>query len=131
MSRTGSKYLGSRVEGLTLIEVMLAVVILSVGLVGIARAYMASIGALGIGRENTGAFCLLKQKMGEVEEEALKEGGLSPVNSRGNFEGEYNDYAWSSDIKLVSEKLVEVDLEVSKKGSQRIFSLATYEDAKQ
>ena len=118
-------------NGFTLIEIMVAIVVLSIGLVGIGRAYMASIGALGIGRENTEAFCLLKQKMGEIEERAIKEEGLSTETSRGIFEGDYNNYEWTTDIKSASDNLVEVDLSVHREGSRRIFTLETYEDGKE
>ena len=127
MSSTGSKFSA----GLTLVEVMISVVILSGGLIAVGRAYMISIGALGIGRENTEAFCLLKQKMGEIEEQALEQQGLLPGASRGGFEGNFSNYEWSTDVKQVAEKLSEVDLTVQRKGSLRIFSLATYADAKE
>jgi len=124
MSPTGNR-------GFTLIEVLVAVVILAVGIVGIGRSYVISVGALGIGRESTEALCLLKQKISEIELTAIEAGGIDTGYSSGSFEGEYSDYEWEAQVTSVYTKLNEVDLKVRKRGSRRVFTLATYLYAKE
>ena len=51
-------------KGITLVEVLLAVVVLSVGLTGVLRAYLTSIGALEASRETVITIELLKEKNG-------------------------------------------------------------------
>jgi prepilin-type N-terminal cleavage/methylation domain-containing protein len=118
-------------RGFTLIEVLVALVILAVGIVGIGRSYVTSVGALGIGRESTESLCLLKQKISEIELGAIEAGGIDAGYSSGSFEGDYSDYEWEAEVRPVYAKLNEVDLKVRKRGSRRVFTLATYLYAKE
>ena len=68
-------------KGITLVEVLLAVVVLSVGLAGVLRAYAASIGALEVSRETVITIELLKEKMADVEQEMIDQGGF-PLEAR-------------------------------------------------
>ena len=68
-------------KGITLVEVLLAVVVLSVGLTGVLRAYAASIGALEASRETVITIELLKEKMADVEQKMIEQGGF-PLEAR-------------------------------------------------
>ena len=118
------------VRGVTLVEVLLAVVILSVGLVGVLRAYAASIGALEISREMVTTVGLLKEKMADVEQAMIEQGGVSAGSSSGQFEGEFEGYNWAWEATTgAQDGLCELDLTVfppgESDGSWQI-SLVTY-----
>ncbi|MFH0986381.1 MAG: type II secretion system protein [Candidatus Omnitrophota bacterium] len=77
--RTGNK------EGFTLLEVIVAVSILAIGLVGVLRAYATSASAMEkVQYEMDGVF-LLKTAMGKIEEKAVTQGILLPGVSSGEF----------------------------------------------
>lgn len=121
--------IGSR--GFTLIEVMLAVSILAIGIIGVLRAYSTAVNALGVGQENIDAVCLLKEKMSEIERLVLEGEGISPGTSSGRFEGELESFEWESVVKQSSvEDLNEVVITVSNKAKPRKFSLVTYAENK-
>lgn len=118
-------------RGFTLIEALLAVVILSIGLVGILRAYQTSLTALGVGQESINAFCLLEEKMSDVEQQVKEQEGLSAGTSRGEFKDSFANYEWELEIKSgPGDELNEAVLAVYYKGHPRRYSLATYVDAK-
>ena len=118
-------------RGFTLVEVMLAVTILAIGIIGVLRGYATSVNALGVGQENIDAVCMLKEKMLEIEQIALEEEGISPGTSSGEFEGRFEGFEWEWEVKPSSEDdLSEVTLVVSRKGSPRKFTLVTYMESK-
>ena len=118
-------------KGFTLIEVMLAVSILAIGIIGVLRAYATSVDALEVGQENIDAVCLLKEKMSEVEQDALKQKGVSLGRSTGEFEGNFANYKWELDIKPSTvDSLNEVKLIVFHKENTRKFTLWTYMENK-
>lgn len=119
--RIGSK------RGMTLVEILLAVVILSVGIAGVLQAYAVSVKTLGISRDHIDALCLLKEKMADIEQAALEQNGLSAGTSSGDFTGAFQDCTWESEAKPISEEsLYELDLRVQLPDQSRRFSLATY-----
>ena len=118
-------------KGFTLIEVLLAVSILAIGIIGVLRAYATSVNALEVGQENIDAVCLLKEKMSEIEQDALKQKGVLPETSTGEFEGNFADYKWELDIKPSTvDSLNEVKLTVFHKENTRKFTLWTYVENK-
>lgn len=123
--------IGSDPKGFTLIEAMFTVIILSIGLIGILRAYSVSLDALDIGQQSIEATFLLKEKMSEIEGRAIEEGGLSAGISQEQFKDEFSNYEWELDVKPGSnDKLNEVLLIVYRKQHPRRYTLATYVDAK-
>ena len=113
--------------GMTLIEVMLAVTVLSMGIVGVLRAYAGSVATLEGGQFNIDAVNLLKQKMSEVREEILDRGPDMPERDNGNFEGPWRDFLWSWRISPTeTEYLNELELNVSHNNNPRVFSIKTY-----
>ena len=115
-------------KGVTLVEVLLAVVILSIGIAGVLRAYVTSIGALEISRDTVNTIELLKEKMADVEQDMIELGGISAGSANGQFAGEFEDYAWTSEAKTsVQEGLCELALSVFRdEDGARRFSVVTY-----
>ena len=121
----------SQGSGFTLVEIMLAITILTIGIIGVLRAYVTSVNTLEAGQDSIDVVCLLKEKMAEIEEVAIKEGGISPATSSGKFEDEFEDFRWELEIKRGSiESLNEVILVVSHLDRPRKFSLVTYVENK-
>lgn len=114
-------------KGITLVEVLLAVVVLSVGLVGVLRAYAASIGALEVSRETAITIELLKEKMADVEQGMIEQGGISAGSASGQFEGEFEGYRWTREATTSAQGgLCELALTVTRTDGSRQASLVTY-----
>ena len=100
--------IGSKDQGFTLIEVLLAVSILAIGLVGVLRAYATSANAMEKSEYDMDAVFFLKTAMAQIEEKALTEGNIPPGVSNGDFTsaGEKNfgkkrstRWLWSQEVK--------------------------------
>ena len=97
--RTGSK----RISGFTLIEVLTAVTILSIGIIGVIRAYVTLINGIEASRFTVETSYLLKEKIADVEKEAIENFGGAPGSKGGTFSGDYVSYRWqteTSDVKI-------------------------------
>ena len=75
----------SKNKGFLLLEVMLAVTILSVGLVMVARSYAASLCAVKVSQDLLVANLLLEEKIWQKQEEKLRTQTLIPDNEQGSF----------------------------------------------
>lgn len=116
MLRTGSK-------GFTLIEIMLAVLILSFGLVLVLRSFATALDGLKRSENVKAASYLLEEKMEDIKEKAKEEGGIVKGNSSGKFgnndytdlKTDYTDHRWDLSVKQsgVDEDLNEVELVIS------------------
>lgn len=114
-------------SGITLIEVLLAVVVLSVGLVGVLRAYAVSVGALEISRDMINIIELLKEKMGDMEQTMIEQGGVSAGSASGRFDGRFADYNWAwGTTATAQEGLYELTMSVVRVDGARQVSLITY-----
>ena len=101
----------------TLIEVLLTITILAVGMIGVLRAYSTMINAMEAAQYNIDAACLLKARMGEIEEGAITARGISPGENTGNLtegcdikiDNDYpNNWQWT-------EKAEKADIAAAKK----------------
>ncbi len=102
MSRTGNK------QGFTLIEVLLAVAILSIGMIGVIRAYVVLMNGIEASRFTVEACYLLKNRMADVQTAAIEgtvDRGLWTVDRDrgmgGNFEKGYASFKWEEDITRI------------------------------
>jgi len=100
MLETGGSKSGLFKAGFTLIEVMIAVTILAIGMVGVIRGYAAMVNALEVGDYSIETVCLLKERMFEAEREAIEEEYPFPAINTGKIDGEYGEYRWKTVIKL-------------------------------
>ena len=92
MSRIGSK------SALTLIEVMITVIILTVGIFGIIRAYMKSLDVLYISKGAMVEVSLAERKMAELRRSELENGGLEQAREKGAFPSPYEYFDWESEV---------------------------------
>jgi len=125
MSRIGNQYKISVIsdKGLTLIEVMLAVSILAIGIVGVLRAFAGSVTTLEAGQFSIDSVKLLKQKITDVQIILLEDG----KNARRSDRGELEDFSWEWSIKSTAvEGLNELNIEVTHKFNPRVLSTKTY-----
>ena len=82
-----------REKGFTLIEVLIALVILSTGIVLVLEAFQTSMVALSESRDTIWASLLLKQKLAEVEAAARTQAAPPAVDS-GRFETRTSRFSW-------------------------------------
>lgn len=109
MSRTGNR-------GFTLIEIMLAVVILSFGLVLVLRSFATALDGITRSENVKAASYLLEEKMEEIKEKAKEEDGIKRGASSGQFTVlTPRRCEWSLEVvpSGVDEDLNEVKLEIS------------------
>lgn len=113
-------------KGLTLVEVLLAVSVLAVGIVGVLRGYASAITTLESGQYTIDAVNLMKEKMAEVEVMVREEDKIIAKQERGSFEGFFQEFLWEYEIKETEiEDLFILNLTVSSEYNPRTFSLTT------
>jgi prepilin-type N-terminal cleavage/methylation domain-containing protein len=117
-------------KGFLLVEVLITVVILSVGLTLIARSLITGIKSLEIIKQYTTGYSLLEEKLWDIERKYFIESGL---NKEEDFLEPYQDFTYSletENIKDNEEKgmLNKVLLSVNwpTKFSRREISVVTY-----
>jgi prepilin-type N-terminal cleavage/methylation domain-containing protein len=81
-------------RGFTLIEVLTAVMILSIGIVGVVRAYITLINGIEASSFTVQASYLLKAKMADIEKEAIENPGVSSGTRNGSFGADYPGFRW-------------------------------------
>lgn len=81
--------------GFTLLEVMIALAVLSIALVAVFQSQSQSISMITRSRFETTASLLAQSKMAEFE--AAKTGDLSSRN--GDFGDDYRDYTWEVQVE--------------------------------
>lgn len=116
-------------SGFTLIEVMLAVVILALGILGVIGANIALLNALGVSEEYIEAVCLSKEKMTEVEMNELEEEGLTSGVSRGQTRAIRQVFQWEKAVMPSNSKglnIIKVTVFKKDEPASRKFSLVSY-----
>ena len=116
--------------GFTLLEVMIALAVMSIVLVSVYRMHSQSLTMNTAARFYTVAPLLAQNKM--AEQEALSSEGF-PEDS-GDFGEQYLGYSWQTSISEVSSEVLgevaddlkRIDLTVSYNNNQFIHSLRTY-----
>ena len=124
--------------GFTLIEVLVAVVILSVGIVSVLRAFSTSLTALVESRTTLGACLAIRERLSDIQAAAGGEAGGSAVTSLG---GPFRtDSGFVGVVRVVAIRdgrpasvrgrpavaLYEVTVTVWKEGSDERHSASTY-----
>jgi len=115
-----------------LIEVLIAIVILSTGIVLVLRAFETSVVALGEARDSLWASLMIREKMDEVDAYRLANEQDPPSSASGSFSGRYEGFRWERDVARVSAagetggELDRVTVTVRRKGSSREYSATTY-----
>ncbi|MDD4869652.1 MAG: prepilin-type N-terminal cleavage/methylation domain-containing protein [Kiritimatiellae bacterium] len=122
-------------DGFTLPEVLIAVAILSTGIVVVLESFNVSLSVLGEARNVLRANMLIMEKMADIELSALAKSGFDAELSNGLFGDENNNYHWESKVTgmsvlsgigIDSATLNQVDLTVWRDGSSRRYSASTF-----
>jgi len=116
--------------GFTLLEVMIALAVMSIVLVSVYRMHSQSLTMNAAARFYTLAPMLAQKKMAELE---TNSSGGFPDDS-GDFGEQYPGYSWqasSSEVSSevlgeVADDLKQIDLTVSFNGNQLSYNLRTY-----
>ncbi|MFH1199365.1 MAG: type II secretion system protein [Candidatus Omnitrophota bacterium] len=132
MARKMMSEIGNKKSGFTLIEVLLAVAIFSIGIAGILVSYVHLLDALRLSQETICANYLLKEVMIQVEEESLEGPGLLEGVKEGNFGAPYLDYRWIREITASGEVgLNQIKVVVfNKRHRERKLSINSYVESK-
>ncbi len=85
-------------QALTLIEVMIAVIILTVGMIGIIQAYIKSLDVLQISKDYLIEVPLAESKMVEIQRAEVENGGLTQEKQGGQFPKPYDNFHWEDEI---------------------------------
>jgi Tfp pilus assembly protein PilV len=125
MSRTGDQRHAR--QPFTLVEVLLAVLVLAIGLGGVLAAYTKAAGTIRAAQDNVEAFLLLKEKMAELELQYRRTLALVPGRFEGEFEEPFQYYTWETEVRPgPDQSLLEVSAMVRQQNSGRQVSVATY-----
>ncbi|MBT3191883.1 MAG: prepilin-type N-terminal cleavage/methylation domain-containing protein [Verrucomicrobia bacterium] len=123
--------------GFSLVEVLIAVVILSTGIVAVLQGLHASLSALDGAADKTRCEMLLRSRIVEAQAVALAGDDPSGVGSRGRFDEPFADYLWRLDVAAAAQpagnaesvtsvgNLHEVGASVWREGSERIYTAST------
>ena len=71
-----------RNNGFTLIEMMIAVSVFSIGIVFVLRSFLGTASALDSIQNRCAALELLDRKMSDLEQQAYEQGGIKPSSSQ-------------------------------------------------
>jgi type II secretion system protein I len=126
-------------DAFTLIEVLVAVVVLSVGIVAVLQAFQNAVAALDASRERFTADRIIEDRIGDVREEAAASGGIRTGTRSGRSEEPGGRYAWTATVRLIKElpeirigervvreSLYEAAVSVRRNASVREYEGATY-----
>ena len=92
---------GSR--AFTLVEVLVALVVLSIGIVVALSAFQGLLVALAEARDTLRADLLIKEKFAETETSLREQPGATPVAARGRFPGtQQADFLWEMSVGEMS-----------------------------
>ena len=117
-------------QGVTLLEVMVALGIVAIVLVAVYRLQMQSIAMERIAQFHTQAPLLAQQLVAEIE---LQTPDL-PAADKGDFGKNYPGYTWSIETRDVEDitdtdgraLLKQIDLQIRLNGDENLFTLRTY-----
>ncbi len=117
-------------KGFTLLELVVAVGILSIALVVIIRGYVVTLRALEHSSGRAAAFMLAENLLAEYE----LEGDFSPGEDSGRFEGEFEGFFWEmSAVPLsyegeVFDGILRVEFSVYRAGEEGVKVVTFVED---
>lgn len=120
------------IGGFTLIEVLIAVVVLSVGIVLVLQGLHGALAAWDGGVERMRSAMLVQEKL-EHWRLAARVTGEIPAGERGGFEPPFTDYRWQIDSETIALPgaapqpgvLHELLCTVWREGRERTFAVAT------
>lgn len=90
-------------SGFTLVELLVAVVVIAVGMVFVLGALGQCMNALTTAQKTARANYLLSQKIWSIDEERQLNGGSQEGAWNGIFEEPYADYNWTDEVRMIDE----------------------------
>lgn len=84
-----------RSSGFTLIEVLVALVILAAGVVAVLRVFETSAVALAESRNRAWSALLIGEKLADIDAFIEENPGSAPVGGSGRFAGAYESFVWT------------------------------------
>jgi prepilin-type N-terminal cleavage/methylation domain-containing protein len=128
----------SRSDGFTLVEVLIAVVILATGVVVVLQGLHASLSVLEGAIDKTRSEMLVRSKIVEAQAAALMRESPSSLGSSGHFEEPYEAYRWRLDADTAARSvggdggdsagagnLHEITVTVWRENSERTYAAST------
>jgi prepilin-type N-terminal cleavage/methylation domain-containing protein len=110
-------------RGFTLVEVLVATVILATGLLGALTAFSMATRVSAVSNHDTLLVYLAEEKLTEIQ--LLGREGLPATGARGDFGPEHPDYEWQLLVGEPDERnVVSVDLVISFPEAGRIREVA-------
>ena len=90
-------------RGFTLVELMLSASILAMGMVLVARGLLTASSALQTVDNRVAAYMFLDEKLQELQQRAIEEGGLGPTQDAGSTEfSNGRSVSWTLDIQPIT-----------------------------
>jgi len=106
---TASRWHGKRDRGFTLVEVLVATLLLAIGLLGALTAFSMAARVTGASRNDTVLSMLAQQKLAEVQ--ALGGAHIAEAETSGDFGPAHPEYQWELIVGEPDDRnLVDVDL---------------------
>jgi prepilin-type N-terminal cleavage/methylation domain-containing protein len=97
MSRTGNR------SGFTLIEVMIATAVLTLGIVFIYQAFFVSLESFGYSLDYLHAAPWIEEKIWQVSNDIERFGFLARIDKAGNFRKKNRSFYWDLACDMVAE----------------------------
>ncbi len=122
-------YRYKKAAGFTLLEIMIALAILSIALLAVFRMHAQTISMNSRAKFNLAAPLLAQLKISDYEAKSFTD-----MDEAGSFGEHFSGYAWNVSISSTesdilgqtSENLKRIDLTVSLNNDEYIYSLRTY-----
>jgi prepilin-type N-terminal cleavage/methylation domain-containing protein len=118
-SRTGNK-------GFTLIEIMAATAVLSLGIVLVYEAFFVSLDALGYCHSYLQVASQLDEKIWSAQDNLQRLGASARIESGGSFENNHKAFNWNLSYYLIdeAENLYRIDSEMLWQEGKKNVSLS-------
>jgi prepilin-type N-terminal cleavage/methylation domain-containing protein len=124
MSLIGSKQPRAK-RGFTLVEVMVATAILSLGLVMIYQAFLISLDSFGYSLNHLQAQLWLDEMAWQIQDNFRRYEFFSPARTSGEFIAGNKDFSWKIDYEPIqSEELYSINLSTSWQQGSRMINLS-------
>ena len=126
--RLGRSPFAAREKGFTLMEVMVAVAVVAIALMAIYRMHTQTLFMDTLGRFDTVATLLARQKLADVDAGDLND----LIDDSGDFGADYPGFAWKLQSEAVVSDLLKDDGPILKRitvtidAGDNAFSLTTY-----
>jgi Tfp pilus assembly protein PilV len=111
--------------GFSLVETLLAVLLLAVGITIVLRSFGSSLDALAHSAEYTTGLALVEEKLWDLE----AKGSIAPGSYTGQFPDEARRFRWevkAAEVKEVGLCETQVTVSWDRRGRSRAISVVTY-----